>query len=255
MTELNPTLVDGLWPWRQHLDDAAMVLSTLAPGETLSAARELARDLARPDRAVVLSGVGAREPLFWLIPAGKELDTVRPDLVLLLVQNCFSASTRLLLATARYVILITGSQPEDMAESGRMMQMIVRMAAPSHVEVVVVADSPNAAQETGGHLVGMASRCFGNNRTTWRLMPAQKIRDVETQEEERRMASTRLQAVPLSEAQIRVKEWEASFRRAEALLQEAHAALRRQLGEPVPSTHGAAYTNEMNEIGQQTPAL
>ncbi len=229
-----------------------MVLSTLSPGETLSAARELARDLARPDRAVVLSGVGAREPLFWHVPAGKELDTVRPDVVLLLVQNCFSASARLLLATARYVVLITGSRSEDMAESGRMMQMIIRMAAPSHVEVVVVADSPNAAQEAGKQLIGMASRRLGNSRTTWRLMPAQKIRDADTQEEEKRMTSTRPQAIPLSEAQIRVKEWEASFRRAEALLQEAHAALRRQLGEAVPPSGGAAYTEE---AGQQAQAF
>lgn len=221
-----------------------MVFSTLSPDQTLSAARELARDLARPGRAVVLSGLGAPEPLFWHVPAGKELATVRPDVVMLLVQNCFSASTRLLLATARYVVLITGSQPEDMAESRKTMQTIIRMAAPSHIEVVVVTDSPDAAQETGGHLAGMASRSFGNGRTTWRLMPEQRIRHSDMQEEERRMGSTRSQVIQLSEAQIRAKQWEASFSKAEALLREARAALQRQLGEAVPPRAGAAYNNE-----------
>jgi len=231
MSELNPTLVDGLWPWRRHLDEAAMVLSTLAPEETLPAAKELARDFARHDRAVVLSGVGAREPLFWHVPAGEQLDTVRPDVVMLLVQNRFTASTRLLLATARSVILITGSRPEDWPESSRMMQMIVDTSAPNHVEVVVVADNTDAAQETGGHLVGMADQRLGG-RTAWRLLPAERIRRAESYKEEGQMASTRPQAVPLSEAQVRIREWEASFRRAEMLLQEAHDTLRRQLDPP-----------------------
>lgn len=229
--QLNPTLVDGLWPWRQRLSEAAMVVSTLVREETVAAARELARELAQSDRTVVVTSAGATEPLFWHVPAGRQLDTVRPDMVLLLVQNQFSASSRLLLATAHKVILLTRIGPEAEAESLRAMQLIIKTASPSHVEVVVVADRPEAAREIGVHLAGMAKRRFGD-RTSWRHLPAQRIegavRSVRSKEEGK-MASIRPRPVPFSEAELRAKEWEESFRRADKLLQEAQATLRRQL--------------------------
>ena len=226
--QLNPTLVDGLWPWRQHLSEAAMVVSTLVREETVAAARELARELAQSDRTVVVTGAGATEPLFWHVPAGRQLDTVRPDLVLLLVRNQFSASSRLLLATAHKVILLTGTGPEAQVESLRAMQLIIKTASPSHVEVVVVADRPETAREIGTNLAGMAKSRFGD-RTSWRHLPAQSIADAVRSTEEGKMASTKPRPVPFSEAELRAKEWEESFRRAEKLLQEAQATLRRQL--------------------------
>jgi hypothetical protein len=232
---LNPTLADGLWAWRQGLDNAAMIVSTLIPQDTLSAARELARELAGADRAVVLTGVGASEPLSWFVPAGKELDSVQPDLVLLLIHKHFAASARLLLATASHVILITGDRPEDRAAAVRLMQMIVKESSPSHVEVVVVAEGRRAARDTGDDLVSMAAQRFGN-RTRWRHLPARRLGDGTQTQEEGTMASTRSRSVPLSETEVRAREWEESFRRAERLLQQAQDTLRRQLersAEPV----------------------
>ena len=43
------------------------------------------------------------------------------------------------------------------------------------------------------------------------------------------MTSMKARLVPLSEAEVRAKEWEDSFRRAEELLKEAQETLRRQL--------------------------
>ena len=237
--QLNPTLVDGLWPWRQRLSEAAMIVSTLVREETVAAARELARELAQSDRTVVVTGAGATEPLFWHVPAGRQLDTVRPDLVLLLVQNQFSASSRLLLATAHKVILLTRTGPEAQAESLRAMQLIIKTASPSEVEVVVVADRPEMARETGVNLVGMAKSRFGD-RTSWRHLPAQKIADAVRSKEEGKMASMKPRPVPLSEAELRAKEWEESFRRAEKLLQEAQATLRRQLQRSAAPAHSAS---------------
>ena len=244
MSSLNPTLADGLWPWRRHLGDAAMVISTLMPQETVRAAQELARDLAQQDRAVVLTCVGASEPLFWHVPAGKELDTVTPDLVLLLVHKQFSASTKLLLATANSVVLITGSQPEDRIASLNVMQMIIQQASPDHIEVVVVADRRQTAREASVHLVRMANNRFGN-RTSWRHLPARKIKEAVEDKEEGLMGSLRARPVPLSEAEVRAKEWEASFRRAEKLLEETQQTLQQlleQVREPVESAQPSRET-------------
>ena len=228
MSQLNPTLVDGLWPWRDRLNEAAMVISTLEPQQTIPAAKELARELAQHDRAVVLTRVGASEPLFWHVPAGKELETVEPDLVLMLVHKHFAASTRLLLATAHAVVLITGSSPEDREQSLKMMQTIIQTGSPSHVEVVVVADRPDTAREASGHLLSMARDRFGD-RTSWRHLSARKIRDAIRDTEEGPMALTKPRPVTLSEAELLAREWNESFHKAEQLLHEAHETLRRQL--------------------------
>ena len=226
MTQLNPTLTDGLWSWRAQVNDAAMVISTLEPAAAACAAQDLARELAQPDRAVVLMGVGARAPLFWHVPAGKELDTVKPEVVLLLVQNKFSPSARLLLAMSHCVILITGDEPEEAAEASRLMGTIVQQSAASHVEVVVVSDSQSAAQEIGSRLAGLASAQLGN-RTSWRRLSARKIRAAA--HEEGSMTSAKVRPFPLSEAESRAREWEENFRKAERLLQEAQEALRLQM--------------------------
>ena len=213
-----------------------MIISTLLPEETICAAKVFARDVARRDRAVVLSRAGATQPLFWLIPAGKELDKVAPDLVLVLIQNTFTASTKLLLATANHVVLITGSSPDDRNESEKWLKMIVQESSPNHVEVVVVAEGRLAARETRDHLAGMADRRFGS-RMSWRHLPAQRLKDAMPHEEEGTMPATKLPPVQLSEAELRAKEWEKSFHRAEKLLQEAHEALRRhwaKSGTPMP---------------------
>jgi hypothetical protein len=224
--ELNPTLVDGLWPWRQRLNEAAMVISTLLPEDTVHAATEFARDVARENRAVVLTGVGATEPIFWHVPAGRELDSVRPDVVLMLMPKYFTASTRLLLATANQVVLITGSSAEEQFESLKVMQFIVEKASPSHIEVVVVADGRPAAREAGTSLVRMASGRLGD-RTSWRHLSARRVRDAIESEEEGQMSSIGVR--PVSETEQRAKEWEESFRKAEKLLTEAQETLRRQL--------------------------
>ena len=236
---LNPTLVDGLWLWRQHLHEAAMVISTLVQEETVDAARELAREMAQHDRVVVLSNVGATEPLFWHVPAGRELDTVKPDLVLLLVPNQFTASARLLLATAHRVILLTGSDPEKQTESLRAMQMIIQKASPSRIDVVVVADCRETARETGSYLAGLANQHFGD-RSTWRHLSIRRTKDALRGTEEGKMASTKSRLIPLSEAELRAKEWDESFRRAEKLLREAQDTLRRRLARSVSSAGSAA---------------
>jgi len=244
VSSLNPTLADGLWPWRRHLGGAAMVISTLMPQETIRAAQELARELAQQNRAVVLTGVGASQPLFWHVPAGKELDTVTPDLVLLLVHKQFAASTKLLLATANSVILITGSRPQDRIASLNAMEMIVQRASPDHIEVVVVADRRHTAHEASVHLVRMANNHFGN-RTSWRHLPARKIKEAIADKEEGPMASVRAQPVPLSETEVRTREWEESFRRAEKLLEEAHQTLQqllKQTAEPAESVRPGGET-------------
>ena len=228
VSELNPTLVDSFWPWRQRLNEAAMVVSTLQPEDTISAATEFARDVAQQDRAVMLTSLGATEPLFWHVPAGRELDTVRPDVVLMLMPRYFTASTRLLLATAAQVVLITGSGAEDQFESLKVMQFIVENGSPSHIEVIVVADGRPAAREAGTTLVRMASGRLGY-RTSWRHLSARRMRDAIENEEEGHMSSTGVRSVPVSETQQRTMEWEASFRRAEKLLVEAQEMLRRQL--------------------------
>lgn len=237
-TTLNPTLADGLWSWRQRLNDSAMVISTLVPGQTVRAATELARELAQPDRVVVLTGVGASEPLFWHIPAGKELDTVRPDLVLLLVQNRFTASTRLLLATTSRVILLVGTSPEEQAEALKMMRFITEKTSPSYIEVVVVADDRPAARDAGAQLVTMAGNRLGA-RAEWRHLSAWKIREGVGDKEEGSMASVRPQRVPMTDAELRAKEWEESFRKAEVLLHEAQETLRQQIARSVETLRRA----------------
>ncbi len=203
-----------------------MVVSTLPPEDTVRAATELARDIAERDRTVVLTGVGATEPLFWHVPAGRELDTVRPDVVLMLVPNCFTASTRLLLATANQVVLITGSGQEEQFESLKLMQFIVNKGSPGHVEVVVVADGRPEAREAGTSLVRMAGGRLGN-RTSWRHLSARRIRPAAPDKEEGNMAGAR--PVAVSDSTLRAREWEESFRRAERLLIEAQKTLRRQM--------------------------
>ena len=110
----------------------------------------------------------------------------------------------------------------------KIMHLIVQDASPSHVEVVVVADGLRTAREVGGDVMSMARNRFGD-RTSWRHVPARRIQHVTRSQEEGRMASTRPRPVPLSEAELRAQEWEASFRRAESLLREAQDTLRRQL--------------------------
>ena len=238
VNSLNPTLADGLWSWRQHLGDAGIVISALAPERGVRAARELARELAGPERTVVLTGIGASEPLFWHIPAGKEMDSVRPDLVLLLVQNCFTPSARLLLATANRLFLLAGSEPGEQADALRLMQIILRDASPSQIEVVAVSESLATAREATGHLVSLANGRFGN-RATWRHIPARPVREAGHDEEEGTMASSKPRSLPLSEVELRAREWDESFRRAEKLLQEAQETLRRQLARPGESVPAA----------------
>jgi len=238
VNKLNPTLADGLWPWRQRLNEAAMVISTLLPEETVRAATEFASDLAQEDRAVVLTCVGATEPLFWHVPAGREFDTVRPDVVLMLVPNYFTPSMRLLLATARDVVLITGSSTAEQFESLKVMQFIVERASPSHIEVVVVADGRPEAREAGASLVRMARGRLGE-RTSWRHLSARRVKDTARSKEEGYMSSTEAQPVPMPKATLRAREWEESFRRAEKLLLEAQEALRRQLDRPASATSAA----------------
>lgn len=228
VSELNPTLVDSLWPWRHRLNETAMVVSTLQPEDTVSAATEVARDVAQQDQAVMLTSLGATEPLFWHVPAGRELDTVRPDVVLMLMPRYFTPSTRLLLATAAQVVLITGSEPEDQFESLKVMQFIVENGSPSHIEVIVVANGRPAARETGTTLVRMASGRLGR-RTSWRHLSTRRMRNATKNEEEGHMAATSVRSTPVSEMQQRTIDWEASFERAEKLLVEAQETLRRQL--------------------------
>ena len=231
MAQLKPTVADGPAQWRQHLNQAAMVVSTLLPAETIAAAKELARDLAQDDRAVVVTGVGASEPLFWQVPAGKDLHSVRPDLVMMLARKQFSASTRLLLDTAPLVMLFTDGSSQHRLPALKLMQLIVQTASPSHIEVVVVADRQEGARETGTELVALANDRFAN-RTNWRHLPAQRIRPAAQDKEGAHMASTKSRPVPLSEAEIIAQEWDRSFRRAERLLQEAQDTLQRQLAKP-----------------------
>jgi len=205
-----------------------MVISTLLPEGTVSAATEFARDLAQEDRAVVLTSVGATEPLFWHVPAGRELDTVRPDVVLMLLPNYFTPSTRLLLATASHVVLITGSSAEEQFESLKVMQFIVEKASPSHLEVVVVAEGRPEAREAGASLVRMARGPLGD-RTSWRHLSARRVRDAAGSKEEGYMSSKETRPVPAPKTTLQAREWEENFRRAEKLLLEAQEALRRQL--------------------------
>ena len=228
MKELNPTLVDSLWPWRHRLNEAAMVVSTLLPEDTIHAATEVARDVARQDRAVMLTSLGATEPLFWHVPAGRELDTVQPDVVLMLMPRYFTASTRLLLATASRIVLITGSGADEQFESLKVMQFIVENGSPTHIEVIVVADARPAARDTGTSLVRMASGRLGD-RTSWRHLSARRMKDAIENEEEGHMSSTSVRSVPVSETRQRAIDWEANFQRAEKLLIEAQETLRRQL--------------------------
>jgi len=215
-------------PPREPLGGPTMVFSTLAPTETVTAAKALARQFAEPDRTVVLTGSGASEPLFWHVPAGRDVGTVEPDLVLTLVHNQFTASARLMMATAKSVVLITGSREEDRVQSLRLMQLMVTRSSLSHVEVAVVADGPQAARAATGDLLSMARNRFGN-RTGWRHVPAHRIRSVGHGEEEGRMSSDRPRTVTLTEAEMRAKEWEESFRRAERLLRDAQETLQRHL--------------------------
>lgn len=228
MDKLNPTLVDGLWPWRQRLNEAAMVISTLLPEETVRAATEFASELAQEDRAVVLTSVGATEPLFWHVPAGRELDTLQPDVVLMLVPNYFTPSTRLLLATASHVVLITGSSTEEQFESLKVMQFILEKGSPSHIEVVVVTEGRPEAREASASLVRMARGRLGD-RISWRHLSARRVRDAAGSKEEGYMSSKETQAVPTPKTTLQAKEWEENFRRAEKLLLEAQEALQRQL--------------------------
>ncbi len=228
MSELNPTLVDSLWPWRHRLNETAMVVSTLRPEDAVSAATEVARDVAQQGQAVMLTSLGATEPLFWHVPAGRELDTVRPDVVLMLMPRYFTPSTRLLLATATQVVLITGSDPEDQFESINVMQFIVENGSPSHIEVIVVANGRAAARDAGTTLVRMASGRLGH-RTSWRHLSTRRMRRATENEEEGHMSATGMRSVPVSETQQQAIDWEASFKRAEKLLGEAQEALHRQL--------------------------
>jgi len=179
-----------------------MIISTLLPEETISAAKMLAKDAARRDRAVVLTRAGATQPLFWLVPPGKELDTVAPDVVLLLIQNKFTASTKLLLATATHVVLITGSSADDRSESEKWLKVIVQESARNHVEVVVVAEGRLAARETREYLAGTADRRFGG-RMSWRHLPAHSVKNAMPHEALRKQwakSGTPLPPFPSAEA-------------------------------------------------------
>ena len=70
MDLLNPTLADGLWPWRQHLSQAAMVMSTLVPRQAITAAKELAREMGIPRSRLLGVFIGVpkirRQPSFEL---------------------------------------------------------------------------------------------------------------------------------------------------------------------------------------------
>jgi len=227
MGDLNPTLADGLWPWREGLDRAAMVLSTLVPAESLAATKEVARDIGREGRTVVVTAVGAPQPFFWHVPAGRELNSARPDVVLLLVHTGFTASTRLLLATAKRVMLITGSGPTAESQALKLMGASLEESGPGWLEVVVVSEGEPAARETGTTLAHAAGGRFGH-RVSWRHLPARRVEDA-IHREKGTMASTRVRSAALSEAEVRAREWEESFRRAERLLAQAQETLRRQL--------------------------
>jgi hypothetical protein len=222
---LNPTLVDGLWPWRSHLNDAAAVVSTLGHDDAVRAATEFARDLARHERTVVLAAAGAGEPLYCEVPEDRRLDCVRPDLLLLLVHNAFTASSRLLVTTAQQVVLITGLGTGEHDAARQLIDMLLDKASPGHIEIVIVADNRTAATDAGAELLLAASPRFGN-RTSWRYLPAQRIHTADPDLEEGLMA---ISTPTATMTETPTKQWEDSFRRAEQLLAEAQQKLDHQL--------------------------
>jgi hypothetical protein len=235
LKELNPTLVDGLWPWRAYLNEAAAVVSTLGHAEAVQAATAFAHDQARRERSVVLAAVGTGEPLYCEVPEARRLDCVRPDLLLLLVHNAYTASSRLLITTARQVVLITGLQATEQDAARQLIGLLLDKASPVHLQIVVVADSRDAADAAGGELLRAAASKFAQ-RTGWSYLPSQRVRKPVSSLEDSLMTSSSA-TVPISEAQNRSQQWEDSFRRAELLLAEAQQTLAHQLERSAMALH------------------
>ena len=215
MVHLNPTLCDGLWSWPQHLGEAIAVMSTLAPDETVAAARAIARDFARDERVVVLTSIGSTAPLYWHVPAGRQLEAARPDCVLLLVPKPHAPSGRLLLAMSRRVILITSNDARFSEDTGKLAKLID--SSGGRLDVYTISDK---AASAGGALSNNFS-----GRISWQTLSADDIRRGCGNWEDELMGAD-AKSAPLTEVEMRSKEWEENFRRAEKLLQEAAEALR-----------------------------
>lgn len=208
--------------WHERMADAIIIAATLPAQPALAAAQHIAREYARTDQTVVLTAIGARSPFFWHVPAGQPLETAEPDVVLLILENKFSPTARLLLSTAHQIILITGTGESDLVESRELMDAIRRQSVANHIEIVIVSESQAAAKTIGGQLT--ASTGGRLSRVTWRRLPTQHIR----QDRE----GTKMQAAQpmmLSDAENRSREWEENFKRAEEMLTEAKQALHAQL--------------------------
>jgi len=192
------------------MGEAVAVVSTLSSDATIAAARAIAREFARDDRVVVLTSIGSSAPLYWHVPAGRQLEAARPDYVLLLVPKPFAPSSRLLLAMSRRIIMITGD--EALAdESGKLEKLL----SESGGRLDVYAVGNEAAHRGTAAPAGVAN---------WHRLAAHDIHTSGDWEEETMGVDTK--SAPMSETELRAKEWEENFRRAEKLLKEAAEALR-----------------------------